>query len=241
MAALVPPEQRRNLLAPLLSDPQRAVRIAAAYELLGLRTTGLGNYEKAWNKAMDEYEAVQLSLQERAEANLNLAMLYQANGRSAMVEPHLRTALQRDPDFLPALVALVQWLDGNFRWEEGRALLDKALQERPQSGLLHHANGLMLVRKGDLPAALKAFAEAVRLEPQNSQYDYVYAVALHDSGQLEEASHRLEELLEHDPANREARLALISYWREAGQIQKVQALLAELEQQNPDDPVLRRE
>ena len=99
----------------------------------------------------------------------------------------------------------------------------------------------MLVRKGDLSAALKAFAEAVRLEPKNSQYDYVYAVALHDSGQLEAACHRLEDLLERDAANREARLALISYWREAGQIQKVQALLAELEQQNPDDPVLRRE
>ncbi|MND69046.1 Beta-barrel assembly-enhancing protease [compost metagenome] len=241
VAALVPPEQRRNLLAPLLSDPLRAVRIAAAFELLGMRATGLGNYEKSWDKAIEEYEAVQLSLQERAEANLNLAMLYQANGRSAMVEPHLRAALQRDPAFLPALVSLVQWLDGNFRWEEGRALLDQGLKEHPQSGLLQHANGLMLVRKGDLPAALKAFAEAVRLEPQNSQYDYVYAVALHDSGQLEEASHRLEELLERDPANRQARLALIGYWREAGQIQKVQALLAELEQQNPDDPVLRRE
>ncbi|MDT4875113.1 Beta-barrel assembly-enhancing protease [compost metagenome] len=99
----------------------------------------------------------------------------------------------------------------------------------------------MLLRKGDLPDALKAFAEAVRLEPKSVAYDYAYAVALHDSGQLEAAGHRLEELLERDPANREARLALINYWREAGQIQKVQALLAELEQQNPDDPALRRE
>jgi predicted CXXCH cytochrome family protein len=241
VAALVPPEQRRNLLAPLLTDPVRGVRITAAYELLGLRATGLGNYENAWGKAIAEYEDVQLNLQERAEANLNLALLYQANGRGDAVESHLRTALQRDPEYLPALVALVQWLDGNFRWEEGRALLDRGLKEHPQSALLQHANGLMLVRKGDLPAALKAFAEAVRLEPQNSQYDYVYAVALHDSGQLETACHRLEKLLERDAANREARLALINYWREAGQIQKVQALLAELEQQNPDDPALRRE
>ena len=217
------------------------MRITAAHELLGLRATGLGNYESAWNKAIAEYEAVQLDLQERAEANFNLALLYQANGRGNAVESRLRTALQRDPEFLPALVALVQWLDGNFRWEEGRALLERGLREHPQSALLQHANGLMLVRKGDLPAALAAFAEAVRLEPQNSQYDYAYAVALHDSGQLEMACHRLEELLERDPANREARLALINYWREAGQIQKVQALLAELEQQNPDDPALRRE
>ncbi|MGF6692157.1 tetratricopeptide repeat protein [Pseudomonas sp. D(2018)] len=241
VGALVPPEQRRNLLAPLLNDPVRAVRIAAARELLGMRATGLGNYEKSWSKAIAEYEAAQLSLQDRAEANLNLALLYQADGRADQVESRLRTALQRDPAYLPALVVLVQWLDGNFRWEEGRALLEQAIREHPQSALLQHANGLLLLRKGDLPAALKAFAEAVRLEPKSVAYDYAYAVALHDSGQLEAAGHRLEELLERDPANREARLALINYWREAGQIQKVQALLAELEQQNPDDPALRRE
>ncbi|BAN51165.1 tetratricopeptide repeat protein [Metapseudomonas resinovorans] len=241
VGALVPPEQRRNLLMPLLDDPVRAVRIAAAVELLGIRTTGLGNYEKSWSKAIGEYEAAQLSLQERAEANLNLALLYQLNGRADAVEQRLRTALQRDPDYLPALVALVQWLDGNFRWEEGRALLEQALQAHPQSALLLHANGVMLLRKGDLPAALKAFAEAVRLDPTNDLYDQAYAVALHDSGQLEAASQRLETLLERDPANRQARLTLINYWREAGQIQRVQALLAELEQQNPDDPALRRE
>lgn len=241
VGALVPPEQRRNLLAPLLNDPVRAVRIAAAHELLGMRATGLGNYEKSWSKAIAEYEAALLSRQDRAEANLNLALLYQANGRADAVETRLRTALQRDPDYMPALVALVQWLDGNFRWEEGRALLEQALGAHPQSALLQHANGVLLVRKGDLPAALKSFAEAVRLDPQSIPYDYAYAVALHDSGQLEAACHRLEELLERDAANREARLALINYWREAGQIQRVQALLAELEQQNPDDPALRRE
>ncbi|WP_271409708.1 tetratricopeptide repeat protein [Pseudomonas sp. Q1-7] len=241
VAALVPPEQRRNLLAPLLTDPVRAVRIAAAHELLGLRATGLGNYEQSWNEAIAEYEAVLLSQQDRAEANLNLARLYQANGRADAVEARLRTALRRDPDYLPARVALVQWLDGNFRWEEGRALLEQALTEHPRAALLRHANGLMLLRKGDLPGALEAFAEAVRLEPDNPLYGYAYAVAQHDSGQLEEAGHRLEALLERDPANREARLALIRYWREAGQIQKVQALFAELEQQNPDDPALRRE
>ncbi|WP_375740627.1 multiheme c-type cytochrome [Pseudomonas boanensis] len=241
VAALVPPEQRRNLLAPLLIDPVRAVRIAAAYELLRLRATGLGNYEKSWTKAIGEYEAALLSQQDRAEANLKLAALYQANGRSDDVEHYLRAALQRDPDYLLALVGLTQWLDSNFRWEEGRALLDQAIANHPQSPLLQQANGLALMRKGDREAALKAFAESTRLEPDNGQYAYAYAVALHDSGQLEPACQQLEKLLEREPANREARLALINYWREAGQIQKVQALLAELEQLNPDDPSLRRE
>lgn len=239
--ALLPPEQRRDLLAPLLTDPVRAVRIIAARDLLGMGSTGLGNYEKAWDKAIAEYEAVQLSLAERAEANLNLASLYQGNGRADQVEGRLRTAIERDPDFLPARVALVQWLDANYRWEEGQKVLAEALREHPEAALLHHAQGQAALRKGERQAAIAAFREAVRLEPGNARYGHALAAALHDDGKLEEACRRLELVLESNPVNREARLALIGYWREAGQIQKVQALLAELEQLNPDDPALKRE
>lgn len=239
--ALLPPEQRRDLLGPLLNDPVLAVRAIAARGLLGMGTTGLGNYEKAWNKAIGEYEAIQLNLAERAEANLNLASLYQGNGRADQVEGRLRKAVERDPDFLPARVALVQWLDANYRWEEGQRLLAEALRDHPQSALLHHARGLALLRKGERQDAIAAFREAVRLEPGNAQLGHALATALHDDGKLEEACQRLEQVLENAPANREARLTLIGYWREAGQMQKVQALLAELEQLNPDDPALKRE
>ncbi|MBB3105096.1 tetratricopeptide repeat protein [Azomonas macrocytogenes] len=239
IAALLPSEQRRNLLVPLLNDPVRAVRISAAYELLGLHDMSLGNYEKSWGKAIGEYETVQLSVQERAEANLNLAMLYQANGRSAAVEPYLRAALQRDPDFLPALVSLVQWLHSNYREEEGRRLLDQGLRQHPQSTLLHHANGLALIRKGDRAGALQALAMAARLEPQNTQYGFVLAVALHDSGNQQAALEQLRSMLQRQPSNRSVRLALVEYLNEAKQYSKGIELLEELRQINPADPILQ--
>lgn len=240
LSALMPPEQRLTLLAPLLSDPVRAVRIDAAHALLGLSDQQLGPQQTRWGRAIAEYEQVQKDLADRAEANLNLAMLYQAQGRSALVEPYLRDALTRDPDFLPALVALMQWLDGNFRMSEAQALLDDALQRHPKSALLHHAKGLALIRRGERDAGIAALGDAARLEPNNGQYGYVYAIALHDSGSAPAAIKELERLLEGQPNDRQARLALIQYWREAGQIQKVQVLQAELEQLNPDDPVLRQ-
>lgn len=184
---LASPRQRMEALAPMLEDPTRAVRIAAAYELLGLHSAEFGSFEPAWRRAIGEYESVQLNLLERAEANFNLAGLYQANGRAEAVETHLRAALKRDPQFLPALVALVQWLDRSSRRKDGDALLEQGLKEHPRSALLLYANGLRLVRTGDIQAALKAFAEAARLAPENDQYAYVYAVALHDSGQTRAA------------------------------------------------------
>ncbi|KJJ98830.1 hypothetical protein UB43_16710 [Pseudomonas sp. 21] len=230
-----------TLLAPLLSDPVRAVRIAAAWQLAQLPPQALSGLDAALAKGLGEYEEVQNDLSERAEANLNLAMLYQRTNRPEKVEPALRAAIARNPAFLPATVTLIQWLEASGRQEDARQLLDEALRQNPASGLLHHVKALSLVRQGQRPQALKELREAVRLAPEDDQFRYVLAIALHDSGDADGACHELEALLQKHPANRAARLVLIDYLRESGQFQKVQQFTAELEQQNPDDPSLKRE
>lgn len=238
---LASPQQQLLLFVPLLSDPIRAVRSAAAWQLAQLPPALLAGIEPELSQGLAEYEAIQNDLAERAEANFNLAMLYERSGRPERVEPALRAALARDEDYLPARVELFQWLEANGRDADARQWLSDSLRRQPTSGLLHHVNGLALVRQGERAQALKELREAVRLSPDDDQFRYVLAIALHDSGDLDGACHELETLLQKHPANRAARLVLIDYLRESGQFQKVQQLAAELEQQNPDDPSLKRE
>ena len=239
VSAFLPPAERIPLLSPLLNDKVRAVRIIAARNLLGAARNGLGTAQEAWENAIAEYETVQLSLAERAEANLNLAMLYQASGRTDEVEPKLRAALLRDPDFFPALVTLTQWLEARGRNAEAAALLDTALKEHPQVALLQHARGLALIRAGELKPAMAALQKAVSQEPENAQYRYVLAVALHQSGQVEKACAQLEELLKRQPSFRDARLSLIQFYRDNGQEPKAQAVLQAWKQINPQDVALK--
>ncbi len=239
ISAFLPPPERAPLLSPLLADPVKAVRIAAARDLLGLASNGLGNAQANWNAAIAEYEAVQMSLLERAEANLNLAMLYQASGRNDKVEKYLRTALERDPDFYPALVTLVQWLEANGRSQEAQTLLAQALKDHPDAALLQYTQGLSLVRAGKSDQAMPALRKAAQLEPQNAQYGYVLAVALHDKGKVEEACEVLEQLLKVQPANRNARLSLIQYYLANGQEPKAQVLLQGWKKMNMGDPALK--
>lgn len=241
LPGLAAPQQQLLLLAPLLNDTVRAVRIAAAWQLVQLPPPIRAGIQIELQKGLSEYEQVQRDLAERGEANLNLAMLYQQTGRPDQAEPALRTAIQRNPDFLPARVTLFQWLEASRSEAEARLVLDEGLRLHPDSGLLHHVNGLALVRAGQRAQALKELREAVRLSPDDDQFRYVLAIALHDSGEADAACRELETVLQKHPANRAARLALIAYLRETGQMQKVQMLLAELEQQNPDDPTLKRE
>ncbi|WP_415756467.1 tetratricopeptide repeat protein [Pseudomonas sp. LT1P18] len=239
ISAFLPPPERASLLTPLLSDPVKAVRIVAARDLLSVARNGLGSAQAPWNAAIAEYEEVQKSLAERAEANLNLAMLYQASGRSGEVEALLRTALKRDPGFYPALVTLVQWLEANGRSQEAQALLEQSLKEHPDTALLQHTQGLSLVRAGKSAQAMPALRKAAQLEPQNGQYGYVLAVALHDSGKVDEACEELERLLKVQPANRNARLSLIQYYLDNGQEPKAQVLLQGWKKMNMGDPALK--
>ena len=240
ISAFLPPAERAPLLSPLLGDPVKAVRIVAARDLLGAsRNNGLGAAQANWNAAIAEYEAVQQSLLERAEANLNLAMLYQASGRTAEVEGLLRSALKRDPDFYPALVTLVQWLEGNGRVAEAQTLLGDSLKQHPDAALLQHTQGLSLIRAGKTAEAMAPLKKAAQLEPQNAQYGYVLAVALHESGKVDEACVLLEGLLKVQPANRNARLSLIQWYLDSGQEPKAQVLLQGWKKMNMGDPALK--
>ncbi|NYH12138.1 tetratricopeptide repeat protein [Pseudomonas moraviensis] len=239
VSAFLPPPERLPLLTPLLGDPVKAVRIAAARDLLSVARNGLGPAQANWEAAIAEYEAVQKSLAERAEANLNLAMLYQASGRSSEVEGLLRTALKRDPDFYPALVTLVQWLEANERGSEAQQLLDENLKAHPDAALLQHTRGLSLIRAGKPAEAMSPLRKAAQLEPQNAQYGYVLAVALHESGKVDEACAQLEALLKQQPANRNARLSLIQWYLDSGQEPKAQVVLQGWKRMNMGDPALK--
>ncbi|OPA86195.1 hypothetical protein BFW87_25960 [Pseudomonas fluorescens] len=234
VSALLPPAERVELYAPLLRDPVRAVRILAARDLLSVQ--GLG---PAWDNAIAEYEQVQLSLLERAEANLNLAMLYQASGRGDKVEAQLRTALLRDPDFFPALVTLAQWLEANGRADEARNLISEQLARQPDAALLQHTQGLMLIRVGDVAGAMPHLRNAAGLDPANGQFAFVLAVALHDSGKVDDACRQLEALLQRQPYNRNARLTLIQYYLANGHEPKAQAVMQSWKKLNPGDPALK--
>ncbi|MFK3971291.1 tetratricopeptide repeat protein [Pseudomonas sp. NPDC087358] len=238
LAGQLPPEQRLEPLGPLLQDPILAVRIASARALLGNRQS-LGRFEGAFDKAIAQYEAVQLSLQERAEANLNLAMLYQANGNTAQVEHYLRTAIARDADFLPALITLVQWLDANQRVQEASDLLAESIKRQPQSALLQFTQGLALVRRNQPGPALKALREANRLEPDNARYAYVLAVSLQERGELKGARDLLESTLKRHPENRDVRMALVAQLRDEGDIAQMKAVIEGLKAINPGDPILQ--
>ena len=193
---------RARLLPPLLSDPARNLRMAAARALAGGPERLLTKAQRtAFRAALDEYEAAQRYNDDRPEARTELGALYADRGDAAAAEREYRAAIALDPSFAYASVNLGELLRGLGREPEAEALLRAALARAPAAAILHHALGMSLVRQKRYDAALMELAEANRLQRDNVRYAYVYAIALHDTGRGTESIAVLRETLVRAPGN----------------------------------------
>jgi tetratricopeptide (TPR) repeat protein len=235
-----PPEARVRIAAPLLEDKVRAVRMAAGLALADVTDTMLGATRLAARaSALEEYAAAQRYAAERPESWLNLGLLAQRQGNAKPAEQHYRTAMALAPDFAPAYVSLADLMRAQGREEEGERVLRDGLKRAPANADLHHALGLLHVRRQSYTAGLTALAQAARLAPDIARYQYVYAVALHDRGKPREAVKVLEAALRRNPVERDLLALLVQY--EAGQGRRNAALAhaRRLVALAPDDRGLR--
>jgi tetratricopeptide (TPR) repeat protein len=224
-----PPEVRARIVAPLLEDRVRAVRMAAGLALADLP-----------NAKLDEYVAAQRYSIGRPESRLNLGLLALRRGDAGAAEKLYREALALAPDFAPAYVNLADLLRAQGREAEGERVLREGLTRAPRSAELQHALGLLHVRRQRYDAGLAALAQAARLAPENARYQYVYAVALHDRGKPREAVKSLEAALRRNPVERDVLIALAQYQAGLGRRNEALAHARRLVELAPGDPGLRQ-
>ncbi len=224
-------DQRAAVLAPLLQDPVRAVRIEAAFALAGaspgLFSDGLA---AAFDRATNQYIAAQQLNADRPEARLNLGTLFAEQGKLDRAEAELKTALALDPSFAAAAVNLADLYRSAGRENEAHALLLNAAQQNSGDAVLLYALGLSLVRQKHNDRALDAFAAASRIEPSNAMYAYVYAVALSDAGKTGAAIQTLEGVVKTHPYDRNSLAALVSLLTREGQPAKASVYARRLKQ-----------
>ncbi len=231
------PHLRVELLAPLLDDSVRAVRMEAARALAGEPRDRLTDAQRtALDRGLAEYIAGEQFNADRPESHVNLALLYAAQRRFSQAEASLRAALEVDPRFVPASVNLADLYRAAGKDPDGERVLRDALQRDPRSAPAHHALGLLYVRRNRTPEALAELEAAARLAPESARYGYVYAVALNDAGRSKQATAVLQGVLARRPNDRDTLSALIAYSRQGDPRQALgyARRLAALEPANPE-------
>ena len=232
--AAVDPGMRAALAAPLLSDPVRTVRLEALGALLDLPPSQLTTAQRqALDEEIKEYRRVQLGNADRADAQTNLGMLEARLGNAGAAEQAYKTAIRRQPSFVPARVNLADLYRGQGREEEAEKMLREAIGFAPYSAEAHQALGLTLVRQKRLPEALNELAHAAQLAPEIARYAYVHAIALREAGRLPAAIGVLEKAHQRHPSERALVSALAEFNEQAGNRAAAQRWSQKLESPSP--------
>jgi predicted CXXCH cytochrome family protein len=229
------------LVASLLSDPSRGVRIRAVSVLAAVPAANQPAADRAaFERAAAEFVAAQRLNADRPEARSTLGNFYARRGLTADAESEYKAALRLSPQYTPAAINLADLYRQLGRDHEGESVLRAAIASSHQDGGLHHALGLTLIRQKRPNDALNEFRTASELEPDRSRYAYVYAVALHSSGQIGESIKVLKENLTRHPDDRDTLLALVTFSRDTGDIGTALEYAERLSRLAPNDRELTR-
>ena len=229
--------QRVPALAPLLKDPMRAVRIAAARSLASLPAEQFDAPTRAaFDAALAEYIAAQSVALDMPGNQLNLAVVRALTGRDDLAEAHYLKALQIDPDFTPARANLAQFYSARSRNADAERVLREGLQRLPQLGELQYSLGLLLAEEQRLPEAAQALAKAAKLLPQRARVHYNLGLALQQLGQAKPAEAALLQAQRLDPLDPAIPYALAVLYAQGGQRAQALAAAETLQTLRPGDP-----
>jgi len=163
-----PADERLALLPALLSDPLRAVRIAAARGLASIDEEQLTTGQRPQLHAgLAAFVAAQQAMADMPSAQLNLASLASTRHDPAGAERHYRRALTQDPQVQAARLGLATLLAGSAREDEAERVLREGLAHSAQPGELHFALGLLAGQRQDWAKAAHELRAAAALMPDH--------------------------------------------------------------------------
>ena len=234
-----PPAVRIDLGQRFLSDPLRALRIAAVRVLLPMRSELSQRRRNDLDAALTEYWAAQQFNADRPEGLLNAGSALVQLGRFAEAETALSAAIERAAYFTAAYVNLADVYRETGRETDAQTVLRAAVANNPQDAAGHLALGLSLVRSQQLPAAVATLQQAASLAPDDPYYQYVAAIALNSTGEREAALERLRDAHERFPGHRDTLFALATIHRDAAQLQQAAGWVRRLLALSPADAPAR--
>jgi tetratricopeptide (TPR) repeat protein len=143
------------------------------------------------------------------------------SGNWQKAERDLQRALELQPDHPYVLNYLgYSWADQNRRLPEARALLERAMERKPNDGAITDSMGWVLYRMGDIPGAIRLLERAVELQPEDAVINLHLGDAYWAAGRKREAQFQWRRalLMNPEPGDREKLEAKLREHGEAAEL-----------------------
>ena len=237
----LPPSRRAAVLAPLLDDAIRAVRVEAARGLAAVPRSVLTQAQRsAFDAARAELVGVQMAAADQPAAHLGLGVLAAGAGRREEAEAAYRTALRLDPFFVPARFNLATLLNRQGRNAEAEAVLRAGIERAPGDGELHYSLGLLLAEEQRLDEAADSLGRAAALIPGRARVAYNHGLALETLGRLAAAEAAFLEANRRAGRDPDVLLGLARILLRQGDLERAQGYARQLIAVDPGSPAAQR-
>ena len=224
--------------ATLLSDPVKAVRMAAVSRLAVVPRDRLKPYQRdAFDAALAEYrESMGYELDFPSSA-FNLGNLEAALGNPEAAERYYRGALAIDDLFSPAKSNLAVLVSGQGRNAEAEALLREILRDYPGDSDAMYSLGLLLAEMGRPDEGVEWLTRSAEARPNDARARYNLGLLLQQIGRTDEAERALRRALEIEPEGLDYLHAYADHLFRRGRLDEALALAERMIELYPHQPI----
>lgn len=184
----LPLEMRWYLLKGYLTDPSNAVRYEMAKALAAIdpnelpseANSSLNAYDlgRELNKLFVEYVQRVRFNQDKPEEQLELGDFYLNSKKYDLAEKHMKNALKLNDKYEVAYLNLADLYRMKGLVNKTGYTIKRGLNLMTESAVLQYAYGLWWVRQQNYQEALKSLKQAIRIQPNNEQYQLAYILIL---------------------------------------------------------------
>lgn len=191
----MPQGDRLAALGPLLRDPLRAVRAAAAGSLVDVSPLLPDSLRTVFAAALAEHRTALAANAVFPGGRFNLGLFHEARGENDSAAREYRAALGIDNRFLPARMNLAQLMARQGRPDSAAAHFREALRRDSGFSEAHYSLGLLFGGTGMPDSAAVHLAAAEAGMPGNARVSYNLGLLLAKLGRKAEAEAALRRAL----------------------------------------------
>ena len=223
-----------ELLAAMLYDPVKAVRIAAARRLAEIPSPQLDEKEDETFKAtLVEFQQAMEYSADFAFGRYNLGNLYASLKKPELAIQNYQAAIHIDDQFYPAKVNLAMLYNQIGQNDKAETLLRQVVSTQPELYEVKYSLGLLLAERKKYEEAAHYLESAASAMPDNPRVHYNLGLLLDYLGKDRQAESALEHALKLEPDNIEYLNALAQYYLKREMYQQAKRIAQQIISNHP--------
>jgi tetratricopeptide (TPR) repeat protein len=227
-----------ELIAPLLYDPVKAVRIEAARRLAEEPARYLDpDQEKVFKAVLKEFVASMEYSADFAFGRYNLGNLYVSLNRPEEAIRNYLAAIKIDGLFYPAKVNLAMFYNKRGENDKAEELLREVVKAHPELHEIAYSLGLLLAEMKKYDSAVVYLKKAAKGMPERSRVHYNLGLLLQYLKRDAEAEGALLTALKIEPDSMDYLYALADFYLKRGKFQKAKDMAQQMIAKHPNEPI----